>query len=374
MKTVTNLILILALAGCHSRTNKNEAKFSPYLDSVFGTYSLDDGESPTWLTFHEDSTYECDGLGPVSKGKFLFRNDTITLLTLSKDQVTRERLTVSLDTIFGIQKGKLLLLKNHRIYFSKENAAYDTSIYWLKKGEPRDTFNGTGLSSKSWYSDSGRISVQGYFENYRLVTGVKIYLDHDRELRKLEVSKRGCPTKTIMGNNPGTFYERTFEVSVDSMVHLLTNKYTEFELYTDILLKSSSDVNRICEPLNPNDSNLITRLVLDPGKTMNAYKITIIKARYLEKVAADKAFELLKNQAYDRAGTGKDVGPGLTYTNDYVIKTGSSILWLNAPCTYSWTDFRKLKRFFRRELALISPVTDSITCQCGASARQSPQL
>lgn len=111
------------------------------------------------------------------------------------------------------------------------------------------------------------------------------------------------------------------------------------------------------------DSTLIKRYSFDPGKGNRILRIWIIIATFKDSAMTNLAFASLKKDAYDTEDS-EDWSPGLTYTNDYVIKSENKIYWLNSGCVYAFYNHKKLKDNMLQSLQ-IDAIQDSIWCRCG---------
>ncbi len=115
--------------------------------------------------------------------------------------------------------------------------------------------------------------------------------------------------------------------------------------------------------LFPTTKTLIKRFSFDPGKGSRELRIWFVEATYQDSVSTNKAFEELHRQSGKVNGE-DDYSPGLTYTNDYVIKSYNKIYWLNSGCPYSFSNHQKLKQIMLQSLQ-VDNIQDSIWCKCG---------
>lgn len=110
-------------------------------------------------------------------------------------------------------------------------------------------------------------------------------------------------------------------------------------------------------------NSVIKKYLFDPGKGAKALGIILISATYADSAAANAVFGLLKEDAYD-SELGDHFTPGLTYANDFVLKSDNQIYWLNSGCPYAFFNHQKLKGYMMQSLH-IGSVQDSIWCKCG---------
>jgi hypothetical protein len=93
----------------------------------------------------------------------------------------------------------------------------------------------------------------------------------------------------------------------------------------------------------------------------NQFKIIVTHANYYDSIKTNLVFKKLRILAKDSAE--QDGLPGLTYANDFVIRTNNDIFWLNAGCIYSYANFENLSRLFCKSIN--GEIVDSIKCECG---------
>ncbi|MDI9310137.1 MAG: hypothetical protein QM535_07975 [Limnohabitans sp.] len=129
-----------------------------------------------------------------------------------------------------------------------------------------------------------------------------------------------------------------------------------------IKAKNTSKIS-FYHPLFISSSNSIKRYSFNPGKDNNALQIWLLEAKYKDSISTNKVFKELHFQS-GRIQSKIDHYPGLTYTNDYVIRSNNKIYWLNSGCAISFSNHQKLKKIMLQSLQ-IDKIQDSIWCKCG---------
>lgn len=104
------------------------------------------------------------------------------------------------------------------------------------------------------------------------------------------------------------------------------------------------------------------RFNFDPGKGNRILRLWIEITTYNNKNDLDKDFKKLQKDGSSESE--EDMIPGLTYTNDYVMKTNKHIVWLNTGCVYAFFNHQKVQQNLLKSLNT-GPIADSIICQCG---------
>ncbi len=159
------------------------------------------------------------------------------------------------------------------------------------------------------------------------------------------------------------FNVQKFVLLTDSFLSELEGKPIKLNFQTDTLLKDTSVFQSFYSALFTSNKAQITRYTFDPPKRSKALRFWYIEAVYGDKLATNEAFEKLIRQS-GKVEIEKDNLPGLTYTNDFVIKAENKILWLNTGCAYSFANHKKMKEIMMHSLPTIN-IQDSIWCRCG---------
>ncbi len=108
---------------------------------------------------------------------------------------------------------------------------------------------------------------------------------------------------------------------------------------------------------------MIKKYYFDPGKGNRELRFWLVDATYSDKTTIEKAFKEL-NRLSGKVNGNNDFTPGLTYSNDYVIRTDDKIFWLNSLCPFEFKNHQKLSKLLLKSLN-INNVKDSIHCKCG---------
>ncbi len=172
-----------------------------------------------------------------------------------------------------------------------------------------------------------------------------------------EISTSLNSTKATSG-----FDVNKFLALADSFLTIIEGKEIHFVFVIDTIKTDELSRKSFYNALHPSDKTLIRRYSFDPGDGHRLLRLWFIDASYSDTADLHKAFTELKAQSGEVAVN--DYYPGLTYTNDYVIRTNKNIYWLNSGCPYAFFNHQKLNEFVRQSLQLKS-IADSIHCKCG---------
>ena len=167
--------------------------------------------------------------------------------------------------------------------------------------------------------------------------------------------------KTIMMNQRD-FNVNRFITLADSLLTSIERKPFHFSCIIDTIPSDISDEYSYYYALHPSDKTLVKRYSFDPGRGNRMMHLWFIDASYSDTSDLNKAFKALKVRAYEN--TEPFYIPGLTYTNDYVVRTDKNIYWLNSGCPYAFFNHKKLIGLISQSLDLDN-VVDSIHCKCG---------
>jgi len=168
------------------------------------------------------------------------------------------------------------------------------------------------------------------------------------------VSLFGCQSP----NN--SFKVKNFTRLTDSLLTSIVGQSIHFACTTDVVTSKGSN---FFSPLFSAGKAEIKRYSFDPGKGNKTLQFWVVEATYQSASETDKVFEKLRMQATGTK-TNDAVPAGLTYANDYVIKTEKKIFWLNTGCALAYSNHNKIKQFMLQSLQA-GKITDSIDCRCG---------
>jgi len=150
----------------------------------------------------------------------------------------------------------------------------------------------------------------------------------------------------------------------DSLLSKIRGKPIFLSYKTDTLtLSMYKNSSSFFKALFPSDKVLVKRFSFDPGKGYRELRFWLVFATYRDTIMANKAFNNLHQQTGSVDGV-NDLLPGLTYTNDYVIKADKRIFWLNTGCIFGYSNHILIKEFLLKSLNT-GIITDSIYCKCG---------
>jgi hypothetical protein len=91
----------------------------------------------------------------------------------------------------------------------------------------------------------------------------------------------------------------------------------------------------------------------------NAYFFWVLRLTYNDGNAAAQALNDLRKYYHEQKEANF-----LTKANDYVVRAGNQVIWLNNPCSFSKQTHAAMKQNLLRNMQM-SPISDSITCRCG---------
>ena len=154
-----------------------------------------------------------------------------------------------------------------------------------------------------------------------------------------------------------------FVALTDSLLTKIQGRPIGLTIKIDTIRADKTDKRSFYSSLFSSDNCLIKWYSFDPGKGSRELRIWFVEAIYQDTISTNKAFEELHRQSSKVDGE-NDYWPGLTYTNDYVIKSHDKIYWLNSGCPYAFSTHQKLKQFMLQSLQFDN-IQDSIWCKCG---------
>jgi hypothetical protein len=162
----------------------------------------------------------------------------------------------------------------------------------------------------------------------------------------------------LLLNEKSTFDLARFRRLSDSLLSAITGDPIQLTCTLDTLQQNSPS---LFDALLPS-SSFVCVYSFHPGRKNSILRLTITRAYYPDTAAANKTFRTLLDLGSDQ----HDEIPGLTYTNDHVLKTAHEIYWLNTGCSYADFNHRKIKEFMLSSLS-IENIEDSIMCVCGGN-------
>ena len=149
----------------------------------------------------------------------------------------------------------------------------------------------------------------------------------------------------------------------DSLLTKIKDKPIGLIFKIDTIKSDKKDKASFYNSLFSTDKCVVKKYSFDPGKGNRELRFWLVEASYPDSISINKAFEELHNQS-GKVDTNNDSHPGLTYTNDYVIKSSNKIYWINSGCIYSFKNHLKLKQNMLKSLDM-NKIQDSILCRCG---------
>lgn len=156
--------------------------------------------------------------------------------------------------------------------------------------------------------------------------------------------------------------ERFVELT-DSLLTSIQGKPIGLTTKIDTIRAEKIDGKSFYSSLFTAENSLVKRYSFDPGKSSKELRFWFLEAKYQDINSTNKVFEEL-HRISGTVDSENDYLPGLTYTNDYVIKSSNKIYWLNTGCPYSFSNHQKISQFILQSLPSVN-IKDSIWCKCG---------
>ncbi|MBK7855187.1 MAG: hypothetical protein IPJ79_09990 [Bacteroidetes bacterium] len=139
------------------------------------------------------------------------------------------------------------------------------------------------------------------------------------------------------------FKSTVFLSLADSLLKILSNKPVRFSSKLHTIGAQAVQRESFLYALQSTHVKIIKRYSFDTGKGGREMRFWLIEALYEDSLELTKAFNNLKSYAYKN--NEPFYLPGLSYANDYVIRTPTKIYWLNSGCTYAFKNHQKLNAF-----------------------------
>jgi hypothetical protein len=161
-----------------------------------------------------------------------------------------------------------------------------------------------------------------------------------------------------------SFNHNLFYSSSDSLLKIIAGDLTFPEYRVDTVF----DIKEGYQSFIPSDKiTVINYFVTPPEKKDFFYQILLRRAVSKDTNEINLVFQDLTKRAFDDYTPNMNYvySPGLTKTNDYVLKSSHQIIWVTLSCAYSEKYINCTKQFVRQTISY-KDITDSITCQCGA--------
>ena len=177
-------------------------------------------------------------------------------------------------------------------------------------------------------------------------------------------AKDTLPFATITDNPQKLNFDvEKFVKLTDSLLTSIQGKPIGLTTKIDTIRSDKIDGKSFYSSLFTSENSLVKRYSFDPGKSSRELRFWFLEATYHDTISTNKVFEELHRISGTVDGE-NDYLPGLTYTNDYVIKSSTKIYWLNTGCPYSFSNHQKIRQFILQSLPAVY-INDSIWCKCG---------
>jgi hypothetical protein len=112
------------------------------------------------------------------------------------------------------------------------------------------------------------------------------------------------------------------------------------------------------EALNPDNEKSIRGYDFSEVKPKYNSDPHVSTCVYSREADAAQAMKNLKNRTHGES-------PGLTYTNDYVVRFKNKIYWVNSSCGFAYFNHEKIRDNLLKCIDHKFPADDSIVCRCG---------
>jgi hypothetical protein len=162
-----------------------------------------------------------------------------------------------------------------------------------------------------------------------------------------------------------------FKKHADSLITIILDKPTSFVIVTDTIddsklkSKQKSYLSSL-ENLLATKSDLFIKYNFKLGKPDNLLSFDLFEAFYNSSDSLDLSFSILKKSSNGIIVEEDSIlnVPGLTYENDYLLRSDSYLIWFHTGCAYGFNNHLKFARALKESLINIV-FQDSIVCRCG---------
>lgn len=114
----------------------------------------------------------------------------------------------------------------------------------------------------------------------------------------------------------------------------------------------------------PDENSAIDYYFIVGDENNSGMGFMLIIANYPDSATTDKSWKHVVAMSGPPNATSGDKLPCISYTNDYIFRTGNKIFWLGTGCTWSYKHHMLIASFLRRSIYNCD-VIDEIKCDCG---------
>ncbi len=107
-----------------------------------------------------------------------------------------------------------------------------------------------------------------------------------------------------------------------------------------------------------NESVTTIKYSFRENQGISAIKLHLVIIAFNSEQKAENIFRTFEKVSIEKNGV-----PGLTYSNDYLVKVKNKIYWINSACTISYFNHCKIVNEFKDIFHISAP--KSIQCECG---------
>lgn len=186
---------------------------------------------------------------------------------------------------------------------------------------------------------------------------------------KSQVSESKLAEKSTAEDNHKSIDIEKFKYDADSIISDILGTPIAFTLQVDTVKPDSVSLatrNGIPDKYIPHYSQEMLLYHFKLNKPYTTLSLNLYEAAFSSTEITDSVFSHLRYLSFNGDAEDETVlyAPGLTYSNDYLIKQEKTIVWLHSGCVYSFANHTNYAHSVRRALNKTT-ILDSVQCQCG---------
>jgi hypothetical protein len=155
------------------------------------------------------------------------------------------------------------------------------------------------------------------------------------------------------------FNPETFKLAADSLLtEILRDQIQmtyEFRKLDSLIVSSDAKTHFLTKDA------IIKYHLFEMPKGYKRFSLRIIEVVFDNVENTEKLLLLLNNIGSKRGSNGF---PGLTYTNDYVVRSRNKIFWINSSCSYAYFNHMKITNFMIKSISQFKD-DGNFECKCG---------
>jgi hypothetical protein len=152
-----------------------------------------------------------------------------------------------------------------------------------------------------------------------------------------------------------------YKQSTDSLISHLIGKDIKTTLMIDTLLRNDLIFIELKNtPLKNvvNEAIIVYKYNFLLNNDLIKYSHSLSILDFCSTNKADSIFSIFKKIAFEKNGV-----PGLTYSNDYLVRLENKIFWIHTNCIFSYNNHMKMIKLF--ESLINTGKSEKINCECG---------